>query len=152
MNIPDNTLDLIDSQDIIARIEELEELGTAVEDARDAYDAAEHDGATDSELAKLQAVVDAAYEDYGRPEADELATLRNLADEASGYCSDWLYGTMLIRESYFVEYAQDLAEDIGATSHNDNWPYGHIDWESAADDLRHDYTDVDFDGVTYLVR
>lgn len=106
--------DIIDSRDIIARIEELE--GT--EDA---------------------------------DELEELERLKELAAQCEGY-GDWQYGETLIRESYFEEYAQQLAEDIGAIDPNANWPNNCIDWERAARELKMDYTVVAFDGVSYLIR
>lgn len=83
---------------------------------------------------------------------DELKALQALAKEAANYAPDWEHGEALIRESYFVEYAEQLAEDIGAINRDAPWPQSHIDWEAAARELRIDYTDVDFDGVTYLIR
>lgn len=85
-------------------------------------------------------------------EAEELATLEKLAEEASGYAADWDYGETLIRGSYFQEYAQQLAEDIGAIDPDARWPNNCIDWERAASELQSDYTAVDFDGVTYWIR
>ena len=73
--------------------------------------------------------------------------------EAEQYAEDWQYGTTLIRESYFTEYCRDLVADLGYLS--DNLPPfigDNIDWDGVADDLKMDYTEVDFDGVTYLVR
>ena len=35
---------------------------------------------------------------------------------------------------------------------SNQWPLYCIDWEYAARELKHDYTSVDFDGVTYWVR
>jgi hypothetical protein len=58
----------------------------------------------------------------------------------------------LIRSDSFVEYAEELAEDIGAIDRDAGWPLQYIDWEAAADALRQDYTEVDFDGDTYYVR
>jgi hypothetical protein len=81
-----------------------------------------------------------------------LKALQALADEASGYAPDWQYGEALIRDSYFTEYAQELAEDIGAVNCDASWPNQYIDWERAADALKADYTSVDFDGVDYWVR
>lgn len=81
----------------------------------------------------------------------KLAALTALADQGENI-DDWQYGATLIRESYFVTYAQELAEDIGAIDHNAGWPLRHIDWEAAADELEMDYTSVEFDGVTYWVR
>lgn len=117
MNSIDNHDDIIDSRDVIERIEQL----NALEDDRD-----------DDENA-------------------ELATLVALANEAEGY-GDWAHGETLVRDSHFVEYAQQLADDIGAIDRNASWPLNHIDWEAAAEALKQDYSSVDFDGVTYWIR
>lgn len=90
-----------------------------------------------------------ADEERTEDESEELAALQALAEEASQYAPDWEYG---VRDSYFEEYARELADDIGAMDRNANWPLCHIDWEAAADSLKMDYTSVDFDGVTYWVR
>lgn len=66
------------------------------------------------------------------------------------------YGEMqesaLISDSSFVEYAKELAEDIGAVNADATWPNNYIDWERATDALRQDYTTVRFEGTDYLVR
>jgi hypothetical protein len=58
----------------------------------------------------------------------------------------------MIRDSYFKEYAQEFAEDIGAINKNASWPNTCIDWDQAARELQMDYTSVNFDGVTYWIR
>jgi hypothetical protein len=116
----DNTQDVIDSRDVIARIEDLQE-------------------DVDAELADEDDIA-------------ELKALKALADEASGYAADWQYGEALIRYSYFKEYAQQLADDLGAITNNATWPNNCIDWDEAARQLQQDYTEVDFDGVAYWIR
>ena len=130
--------DIIDSRDIIERIEELESehsylLGGAV-------------GPDDlGDDARAEFI---AWEDeYGA----ELDTLRKLADDASG-SPDWEWGETLIRDSYFEDYTQELAEDIGAVKHDASWPNNCIDWGQAARELKTDYFCVDFDGVEYWIR
>lgn len=58
----------------------------------------------------------------------------------------------LIRDSYFRDYAEELAEDIGAIPENRSWPMFNIDWDAAAKELQMDYSAVDFDGVTYWIH
>lgn len=128
-----NSDDVIDSRDVIARIEELE-------DGLQECDTALHNGncvSTTEEMDDMR---------------QELAALKALADEAEGYAADWRHGETLIRDSYFQDYAQELAEDIGAINANAQWPNNCIDWEQAARELQMDYTAVDFDGVTYWIR
>jgi antirestriction protein len=109
-----NSDDVIDSRDVIERIEELQETDDADEIA-------------------------------------ERGTLERLADEASGYAADWTHGEVLIRETYFTEYCKEMLEDCGDLP--ENLPhYIEIDWEATASNLRVDYTEVEFDGVAYLVR
>jgi hypothetical protein len=61
-------------------------------------------------------------------------------------------GLFFIDEDYFEDYARELAYDLGAIDSDTAWPCTHIDWEAAADELRMDYTEVEFDGNNYLVR
>lgn len=85
-------------------------------------------------------------------EQEELEALQALADEAEG-SPDWEHGETLIRDSYFEDYARELAEDTGMVKGNEDWwPLRHIDWEAAADELKQDYFSVDFDGVEYWIR
>lgn len=126
---------IIDSRDVIARIAELES----------ERDDIEHAPADDESALTLEEF------DTG-DDGQELKTLRALAEECEGYVSDWRHGEALIRDSYFEDYARQLAEDIGAINRDARWPNDCIDWEKAADELRQDYTSVDFDGITYWVR
>lgn len=116
-----NMDDMIDSRDVIARIEELE-----------AFQEAEGLMNTDA--------------------LEELRILKALAEEAEGYAADWKYGEQLIRDSYFKDYAQQLAYDIGAINAEASWPNNCIDWDQATRELQMDYASVDFDGVTYWTR
>lgn len=84
-------------------------------------------------------------------ETEELRVLKELAEECSGYANDWEHGEALIRRSHWVEYVQELCEDIGDVPKN--LPhYIEIDWSKTADNIEVDYTTVDYDGVEYLIR
>jgi hypothetical protein len=140
-----NAADIIDSRDIIARIEELQDERQGLADELEEAAAGDDEAATEAAQAALQ--------DWdGTEEGQELRALLALQDEAEGYVDDWRHGAPLIRGSYFTEYAQQMAEDIGAINRNAAWPLMHIDWDAAAEDLKQDYTSVDFDGVEYWVR
>lgn len=128
-NIPDNTQDIIDNRDVIARIEELR------------GDRAAHNDGEPEDWASVY------------PEdAEELATLEALAEQVEDYASDWGDDARLIRDSYFQEYAQELAFDTGAITETAQWPNRHIDWAEAARELQQGYTSVYFAGVTYWIR
>lgn len=141
-----NSDDLIDSRDVIARIEELEGERQALADALDEI---EGDG-YETAAARDKATADLA--EWDADNGDELKALKSLAEQCEGY-TDWEHGATLIRDSYFEDYAEGLAEDIhGSAIRNAEWPMSYIDWTAAAEALQQDYTSVDFDGVDYWVR
>lgn len=117
---------IIDSRDVINRIEELENM-------RDD---------------------DEAEVGLDEDEVEELDALTDLAAVASNCADDWEYGEELISESYFVEYAQELAASITHDREDitSSWPYNHIDWDEAAEELKQDYSEVEFDRQTYYIR
>jgi len=141
-----NLEDIIDSRDVIARIEWLEGQAPDPDVCADCDEsrAAHADTAIDHPFLPPE------WED--EEERDELAALKDLAEEAEGYAADWIHGEALIRRSYFETYAQELAEDCGMIDPSASWPMRHLDWEAAARELEQDYTTVDFDGEEYLIR
>lgn len=125
----DLTADIIDVRDIIERIEELAE-----------------------DLTTYRA------EAHAHPElVEEHAALCTIMRDLEGQGGDekwegaW-YPLTLIRDSYFKDYAQELAEDIGAVPANAKWPNNCIDWDQAARELQMDYSATDIGGVTYWYR
>lgn len=85
-------------------------------------------------------------------EVEELIQLKELRSDLADYC-DWDHGETLIHESHQIEYAQQLADDIGAINPTPNWPNNHIDWEAAAEELfTHDYISSEIGRHTYHVR
>ena len=158
--------DVIDSRDVIKRLDELEsDLADRESDLADREsDLAdrESDLAAEAALEAAKEARDAAkeardaakeaLEAFKTDQQDELVALRALVAEASQCTDDWEHGATLIRERHFVKYAEQLADDIGAIDLNHKWPLNHIDWEAAAEELQGDYCEVDFDGETYFVR
>jgi hypothetical protein len=139
----DNMQDLLDVRDLIARVEELEE------EREELIEAVGE--ATDKEMARQ------AIRDWEALWLNELETLASLMDDMKGYGGDeqwrgdW-YPLTMIRDSYFKNYAMELAEDIGAIPADTAWPCTCIDWDKAARELRTDYTSVEYDGISYWVR
>ncbi len=172
-----NSDNVIDSRDVIKRIEELTEWKDAaverlaeirarLEEIRlerlDIENDEAADTALDEEADKLtgeiweaddkgEAIEYGETPDWTEAEHEELKALLSLQEEASG-AADWSYGETLIADSYFEEYAEQLAQDIGLVSDTDKWPMTCINWEEAAEELKQDYTSVDFDGETYWIR
>lgn len=126
---------IIDSRDIIERIEELEDIKNSMQQDVD------DDRTSGSELALwLQG-----------EEAEELNALIAFATEASQYSSDWEYGETLIHEDYFTEYCMEMLKDCGELPTNISW-YIVIDEEATAENLKSDYVKLEFDGQTYYMR
>ena len=154
----DGSEDLIDSRDIIARIEELEEERQALEDAFD--EAAEaKEQVEDGDLDLHDAVLDAreALTEWdASEEAEELAALKALEEEASA-SPDWSYGETIINGDYFTKYIKDLIDDCYEMPKEMNsgaWPWRHvtIDYEAAADEAKQDYMEVTLLGNTFFIR
>lgn len=86
-------------------------------------------------------------------EGDEYEMLKELDDDGrNDFGEEWKYGVILIHEDYFVEYAKQLAEDVGAIDREAAWPACHIDWDAAADSLKMDYSEVSVGGEWYWGR
>lgn len=88
------------------------------------------------------------------PEADEVDVdeynqLNSFKEEGEEF-SDWDSGMTFISEHVFTEYARDSFEETNGTGvDTGDWPFRHIDWDEAADELKQDYNEVEFDGTTY---
>lgn len=157
---------IIDSRDVEARIDELESEVTGWEDTKTELEEQRADLATelsdaDTPAGKLQVIdliegVETDLQAHIDTESDladlraELKTLTDFRDEVGS--REWTHGLALINEDYFEDYAQQFAEDIGATNRDMSWPYTCIDWKQAANDLRQDYSSAELDGETYLYQ
>lgn len=91
--------------------------------------------------------------DVTESEAEFVDQVISLGDELSADLDDYATNeSSMIRDSEFEDYARDFAEDIGAVGRDAQWPVYHIDWAAAAEDLKMDYSEVEFGGYTYLIR
>ena len=150
-----NSDNVIDSRDIIARIEELEsELQSEFDERLEAGTTGFTDFDTwlevtadsDNESAKFN------YCD----EAKEYLSLKALAEEGEN-SPDWFHCETLIHDNYFTQYIEELINDCYEMPKEMNsgaWPWRHItiDYEAAADEAKQDYFSLDFDGETYWIR
>jgi hypothetical protein len=162
-NTISNFDDCVDSRNVIARIEELEDerhslvgaIDSAKDDLADATDdtnVLKDDEEEISELKETLSNAETELEEWDESEdADELKILKELAEEGES-SPDWAYGETLIRDSYFEEYAQELAEDCGMVQRGLGWPNSCIDWKQAAEELQQDYSQIKFGDVTYWIR
>lgn len=131
-----NIDDLIDIRDVIERVEELE---TEVQNIDDMPDGDQMKNTVEGDEAR-----------------EELKRLTDFLNECNGnggdeqWRGDW-YPVTCIRDTYFQDYAEELVKDIGDLP-KEIPHYIAIDWEATAENIRQDYTSVEFDGVTYWVR
>lgn len=161
-----NSADIIDSRNLVERVEELERTLAGVDchecggagvlgDGKDAPGCAHCNECGCVDMGAMTAAEREAHVEYQEwtDEHEELLRLRALVEELNSASSDSADdGITMIRDSYFEQYARDLADDIGAVSSDASWPNTCIDWEKAASELQVDYSTVDYDGVTYWVR
>lgn len=163
--------DIIDSRDIILRYEELndeiEGLEQSIIDAVEDCNAfVKENGLTDysedeiESLQKLQEEVnrakDAVVAFNQSFDKDELDTLTEVISQGEN-CSDWSHGEALIRESYFTDYIKDLIDDcydMPKEFKEGKWPFNHLEmnWESAAEEAKQDYMEIEVYGETYYIR
>jgi len=134
-----NREDVMDSRDIIERIEELRDTIES-DSGKDCGDFGGDHGWLEYAL---------TCDDVDREEVEELKSLKCVAEQAADYAPDWDYGSTLIRESYFEEYMDDMIADCYEMP-KDMPAFMTITLDYVA--LRMDYTAVDFDGVIYLIR
>ena len=156
----------IDTRDLYKRKCELESLRDAVTTAREeleekkgilaALEETPEDEASEAaleiaseEVTDAESNLEAAESDFGNDEKEELDELETLENEIS----EFKHGETMIPENDFEDYARQFAEDIGAMEGvGDKWPCTCIDWERAARELAMDYSTVEYQGDTYLVR
>ena len=137
-----NSEDIIDSRDVIKRIEYLQDIRDGLEESIN------EDGINED----VKVEREEELRDWDKShEGLELKALKALEEDASG-APDWPYGEVLIRDSYFEDYAKQLAEDTDSIPKDLRWPCEYIDWKAASDALQQDYFMVDFDGVDYWIR
>lgn len=117
-----------------------DDLDAAMESAREEMDEAE----------EALNEADVAFATEERKELEKLEALKDEIGERRGKIDEG--NGPFVHEYDFAEYAQELAEDIGAIDRNVSWPLTCIDWTAAANELRADYTEITWEGASYLYR
>ena len=95
------------------------------------------------------------FAELSSDEQQRLADLKALDGEFYNGMAEYAENEpTMIEDCDFEDYAQELADELGYMSGpgKDNPLMGYIDWERWANDLKQDYTEVTFDGDTYLIR
>lgn len=130
MSTLDLTAEIIDIRDVIARYEELESIK-------------DNEGGTFNEV-------------LSDDEEDEYKTIRTMLDDIQdcGGDEEWRdhwYPITLVRDDYFVDYAQDLVVDCGYIP-ADLPSWIAIDWDKTAEAVQEDYTLVTIGSEDYWYR
>jgi len=140
-----NQDDVIDSREIIERIEELEEERDTFQESHDEF----CDDEGDSGVEGATEALDALNAWNASDEAEELKLLLSVQEQAEDCCPDWIYGATLIRDSYFNDYMDEMLKDIGDLPKDlPCYLTVTVDYDA----LQMDYTSIDFDDETYWVR
>ena len=146
--------EVLDSRDIIDRCQDL------IRQHLNDYNSYLLDKAADEgddgvmELEAEDAIHDEDFMEWIKDQKDdeiqEMGVLIYLWRECEDF-ADWSYGEQLIRDDYFTDYARQLLEECGDIPKNIPW-YIAVDWEKTADNLKVDYTYIDFMGHQYWIR
>jgi len=160
---------VIDSRDIIERIEELaSEAQDAYEVYVDEYKQEEYDtyveafppGIDEVPLDKDDWLIENGFEPLdvddwldtqGDDEMEELKHLKALQEEAEGHVPDWRYGATFILEDHFKEYTMEMLEDCGYIP-KDFPSWIEVDWDATDNNVKMDYTEFTLGDYTYLAR
>jgi hypothetical protein len=144
MSKPIEASEMLDSRDIIERLEELTEHFGAL------HEQETEDGETVlafGEWVKTLPDDDLSY---------EFTELLNLQNECES-CPDWYHGEQLIREDYFEDYIEEMIKEcypIPKEMDSGEWPFRHfyLNYEAAAKEAEYDYNYVSFMNKNYLIR
>lgn len=85
-------------------------------------------------------------------EIEEITDIEKLEDEVNDYAGDnFEDGVYLIVEDDFEDFVEQDLEDCGYIS-KDFPTWVEIDWKATANNVKQDYSEVEFRGTNYLFR
>jgi len=86
-------------------------------------------------------------------EVEDYNNIIEFCDELEACAPDYQYGESVIHEDYFTEYSTDLVKDCGYIPNElPDFIENNIDWDGVAEELKVDYTTVEYEGSTYHIR
>ena len=81
-------------------------------------------------------------------EINQITCIDEVEDEIG---SEFDFGVTLIPEDDFTDYVEDLLKGCGYIS--DDFPsWIEIDWEATAENVKQDYSELEYEGETYFYR
>jgi hypothetical protein len=83
---------------------------------------------------------------------DEIVTITDIEKLEYEIGSEWEYGVTLIEEDEFEDYCEEFVEDCYGLKDVPSLIRNNINWEGVVYDMRQDYSEVVYNGNTYLYR
>ena len=147
-------MNIIDTRDLHDRLQELKDMQDEIQNKKDELEKLENYIPDEEEQAEydeehaeiLKAIID-LESDFDKDEQEELDELENMESEIP----EWQHGETLIPEDDWVEYCEELCKDLGYISQDFPW-WIEIDWDKTAENIRQDYSEIEYQGTTYLYR
>lgn len=133
----------MDTRDLIERREELKE--QILTDFQETFP--QYEVETYEDIAFAEEEIQSWVEGF-EEELIEIEAIDNLENEIG---SEFSFGVSLIEEEDFEDYCEELLKDCGYIS-SDFPSWIEIDWSETANNMRADYSEIDFMGETYLYR
>lgn len=82
---------------------------------------------------------------------DEYQQIDDIDEVENAVGSEFEYGCVLIEEDDFEDYVKDMLIDCGYIPKDfQNWI--EIDWSATAENVKHDYSELEYKGDTYYFR
>jgi hypothetical protein len=151
--------DVIDSRDVVKAYDDLEaqidafheDRDERIEERDDLREKISQGNSLPADVVRLAEVLDEieSLTESIADARDEQRPWKGLQDELEGY-GDWDHGTELVLDEYFTDFTKEMATSCYDIP--DTWPHRCIDWEAAAEELKHDYTYAEVDGYKYWIR
>lgn len=94
---------------------------------------------------------DEDVQEWKEDNSDDFEHIKEI-DELEEEISEFSFGETLIPEDDFTDYCEDMADDCYNLRDVPGFIKDNINWEGVASDLSVDYTNVTYQGKTYLYR
>ena len=89
----------------------------------------------------------AMFLEYWEDELTQIEEIDNIEDN----CEEFSYGCTLIDEDDFEDFVKEDLEDCGYIP-KDLPTWIEINWEATAKNVKYDYSEIEYQGTTYLYR
>ena len=147
LNYKNKIMSYIDTRDLIEKIEELKQ--QVLDSFLETFEHYADQTDTFEDILFEEEEIQNWKEDW-LDEIDDICQIEKVEDEVG---DEFEHGCTLIDEDDFEEYVKDLVSDCGELPINlPQYIADNIDWSGVADDLRVDYSEVEYQGINYLFR